>query len=112
MEKKTLAILCLVFFMFSFLLQIVSAVDFGSTPSASDRAKFDQILSPVLKIYNLIRYIASAIAVVVLVIAGMNYIVSGSDPGRREKAKSMAMYVLIGLVVIWAAPLIVDFIVD
>jgi len=111
MEKKTLAILCLMFLVFSFAIQLVSALDFSDAPSSSDRQKFDQILQPVLKIYNLIKYLASAIAVVVLLIAGVNYIVSGSDPGKREKAKSMAMYVIIGLVVIWAAPLVVDFIV-
>jgi multisubunit Na+/H+ antiporter MnhB subunit len=36
---------------------------------------------------------------------------SGSDPKKREDAKNMAMYVIIGLIVIWAAPLIVNWIV-
>lgn len=112
MEKKTLALVCLMLFVFSLGLQIVSAVDFNNGISYSDKQKFDSILEPVLRIYNLIKYTASAIAVLVLVMAGVTYITSGSDPGKREKAKNMAMYVIIGLVVIWAAPLIVDFIVD
>ena len=99
------------FLVFSFAIQVVSALDFDDGPSHSDKLKFDQILKPVLKIYNLIKHLASAIAVIVLLIAGVTYIVSGSDPGKRDKAKSMAMYVIVGLVVIWAAPLIVDFIV-
>lgn len=111
MEKKTLAILGLMFFALSLTLQFVSAIDFDDDISSSDRAKFDEILEPVMKIYNLIKYIASAIAVIVLLIAGVTYIVSGSDPGKREKAKNMAMYVIVGLVVIWAAPLVVNFIV-
>lgn len=111
MLNKTLAIFCLMFFVLSFSLQVASAVDFGDEPSASDKAKFDQILEPVLRIYNLIKYTATVIAVVVLLMAGVTYITSGSDPGKREKAKNMAMYVIIGLVVIWAAPLIVNFIV-
>ncbi len=111
MEKKTLAIFCLMFFVFSFAIQFTSAVDFDEDISSEDREKFDEILEPVLKIYNLIKYTASVIAVLVLLIAGVTYITSGSDPGKREKAKNMAMYVIIGLIVIWAAPLIVNFIV-
>ncbi len=92
-------------------VNLVTAVDFDQTISAEDKATFDKILEPVMKIYNLVKYIASVLAVVVLLFAGMTYMTSGSDPGKREKAKNMAMYVIIGLIVIWAAPLIVNFIV-
>jgi len=89
----------------------VAAVEFNQTISAQDKATFDQILEPVMKIYNLVKYAASVLAVLVLLFAGVTYMISGSDPGKREKAKNMAMYVVIGLIVIWAAPLIVNFIV-
>jgi hypothetical protein len=112
MEKKTLAIFALMFFVVSFIVPFISALDFDDDPSIMDRQKFDEILEPVLRIYNLIKYSASAIAVIVLLTAGVTYITSGADPVRRENAKNMAMYVLIGLVVIWAAPLVVEFIVD
>ncbi len=92
-------------------VNLVTAVDFDQTISAEDKATFDKILEPVMKIYNLVKYVASVLAVVVLLFAGMTYMTSGSDPGKREKAKNMAMYVIIGLIVIWAAPLIVNFIV-
>jgi len=90
---------------------LAAAADFNSTISADDKAKFDQILQPVMKVYNFIKYAATVVAVVVLLFAGINYIVSGSDPRSRENSKNMAMYVVIGLFVIWAAPLIVNFIV-
>ena len=89
----------------------LAAVDFNQQPSAQDQATFDQILSPVMKIYNLVKYIATAIAGVVLLFAGIVYMTSGADPKKRDNAKGMGMYVIIGLVVIWAAPLIVQFIV-
>jgi hypothetical protein len=91
-------------------LQFAMAVDFNQTISPTDQATFDQILSPIMKIYNLAKYAATVIAVIVLLFAGITFITSGDDPGKREKAKNMAMYVLIGLAVIWAAPLIVKFI--
>ena len=89
---------------------LVAAYDFED-PSDEDKAAFDEILEPVLKIYNFVKYIASVIAVVILLFAGVSYMISGSDPKKRDTAKSMAMYVIIGLIVIWAAPLIVNFIV-
>lgn len=111
MRKQTLAIFGLVMMLCSFLFQVVYAVNFDDEISNEDKQTFDQILEPVMKIYNLVKYSATVIAVIVLLFAGITYITSGADPGKREKAKSMAMYVVIGLIVIWAAPLIVNFIV-
>ncbi len=98
-------------FLFLLLAQLVSAQVIEGEISEEDQAVFDQILEPVIKIYNLVKYIATVIAALVLLLAGINYITSGSEPKKRESAKSMAMYVLIGLVIIWAAPLVVQYIV-
>jgi len=111
MKKKSTAIFGLVFLVMLVSMQFATALEFNQTLSASDKATFDQMLSPVMKIYNLVKYSATVLAVLVLLFAGVMYITAGSDPGKREKAKNMAMYVIIGLVVIWAAPLIVNFIV-
>lgn len=109
MKLQTLGIIVLALL---FVLPIVIAVDFDQEPSDADKAKFDQILEPVMKIYNLVKYIASALAGVALLFAGITYMVSGSDPKKRDNAKGMGMYVIIGLVVIWAAPMIVQLIVE
>ena len=111
MKNKTYAILGLAFMAFLLAMQFALAIDFNQTISAQDKATFDQMLNPVLKIYNFAKYTATVIAVIVLLFAGITYIMSAGDPAKREKAKSMAMYVIVGLVVIWAAPLIVNFIV-
>ena len=76
--------------------------------SAADDSDFAQILAPLTTIYNLVKYAATVIAGLVMLFAGITYISSGSDPGKREKAKNMVMYVIIGLIVIWAAPFVVD----
>ncbi len=111
MKKQNWAILGLVFFACFIFLQVVSAVEFNNTVSAQDKQTFDQILTPVMKIYNLVKYSATVLAVVVFLFAGINYIVSAGNAGKREQAKNMAMYVIIGLIVIWAAPLVVNFII-
>ncbi|MGV8162418.1 MAG: pilin [Candidatus Nanoarchaeia archaeon] len=89
----------------------VMAVDFNSTISPQDQQTFDQILSPVMKIYNFVKYAATVLAVLFLIFAGVTFITSGNDTAKREQAKMMATYIVIGLIVIWVAPLIVNYIV-
>lgn len=88
---------------------IISAIDFNAELSASDKARFDNALEPVVKAYTMFKYAVSVIAVVILSIAGVTYMVSGGDPKKRDTAKSMATYVIIGMIIIWAAPFVVDF---
>ena len=67
-------------------------------------------MKPLETIYDLTKYAATLIAGLMMLFAGITYITRGSDPGKREKAKNMVMYVLIGLMVIWAAPFVVKLI--
>ena len=112
MKNKTLAIFGLVFLLSFIVMKMVSPMDFNQSISNEDKETFNEILKPVMKIYNLVKYSATVLAVVVLLFAGVNYMVSGSNPAKREQAKNMITYVVIGLVVIWASPLIVNFIVS
>ncbi len=89
----------------------VFAVDFDQDLSDEDKQTFDNILEPVMKIYNFIKYAASVLAVVFLVIAGVTFIMAGNDQAKREQAKTMATYIVIGLIIIWVAPLIVGYLV-
>ena len=89
----------------------VFAVDFDQDLSDEDKQTFDNILEPVMKIYNFIKYAASVLAVVFLVIAGVTFIMAGNDQAKREQAKTMATHIVIGLIIIWVAPLIVGYLV-
>jgi len=60
-----------------------------------------------MKIYNFVKYISSVVAAIFLLYAGITYMTSGGDPKQRDQAKSIAGYVVIGLMIIWAAPIIV-----
>ena len=95
------------------LLAVVPAVSAAGIDSISDEDKelFDEILTPITKVYQLVKYVATTVAGLVLLFAGISYMVSGGDPKKRDQSKSMAMYVIVGLVIIWAAPLLVDFLV-
>ena len=50
----------------------------------------------------------NAIAAIFLVFAGIKFMTSGNDMMQRDNAKSMIGYVVIGLIVIWAAPFVVQ----
>lgn len=85
------------------------AAGFDDPISSSDKAMFDQILEPVMRVYNFVKYAGTVLAVVFLVFAGIQYIMSGADQAKREQAKMMATYIVIGLVIIWMAPMIVTY---
>lgn len=89
------------------VIPMAAAVEFNNI-TAQDKAAFDGILAPVMKIYNLVKYAATAIAALMLLFAGITYMTSGGDPKKKETAKNMATYVVIGLVIIWVAPLVVS----
>src|SRR3989338_7969787 len=105
MNKKlffVMGILVLLFLPFVF----AENADLNPPLDPADKAKFDTILSPVMKIYNFVKYISSIVAAIALLWAGITYMMSGGDPKKRENAKNIATYVVIGLVIIWAAPMI------
>lgn len=79
---------------------------------AATEEDFEEVLSPLRTVYDLVKYAATIISGLVMLFAGITYIMSGSDPGKRDKAKNMIMYVIIGLIVIWAAPFVVDLILE
>lgn len=106
--KKLLQILLLTFF----LLHISYAIDFDQELTEEDKETFDEILIPVMKIYLFIKYISTAFAVLFLLIAGVIFMISGEDRKKRDDAKSMGKYVIIGLIVIRIAPFIVEYLVN
>ena len=92
MKKKLLAITCLLL-----LTQMVFA------------ASVNDITAPITKIYDLIKGVISVIGIIAITIAGAMYMFSGSNIQNRENAKSMVSYAIVGLVLVWVAPLIVGY---
>lgn len=92
-------------------MPLVFAVEFDQAISSQDKQTFDEILEPVMKVYNFIKYSATVLAVLFLIFAGVTFITSGNDQAKREQAKTMGTYIVIGLIVIWIAPLLVNYLV-
>ena len=51
----------------------------------------------------------SVLGIIAITIAGAIYMFSGSNIQTRESAKGMVSYAVIGLVLVWVAPLLVNF---
>ncbi len=113
-KKSNLINLLLKFLIPIFIISMpfAKAVDLNTTLTEEDKVQYDQILTPVLKIYNFVKYTASVLAVISLLFAGIVYMFSGNDIKKRDTAKSMASYVIIGLVIIWAAPFVVTLLIS
>lgn len=89
---------------------VLAAIDFDQPITAQEEQQFDAILAPVMKVYNFIKYAATVIGVLVMVFAGISFVTSGGETAKKESAKNMAVGVVIGLIVIWIAPLVVNYI--
>ena len=92
------------------LYTVAADVNFNAPLSSQDKQQFDAMLVPVMKIYNLVKYIATALAVMMMVFSGITFVTAGGEMAKKEKAKNMGVGVIVGLIVIWVAPLIVQYI--
>jgi type IV secretory pathway VirB2 component (pilin) len=91
------------------MMTLTSAMAQAVPPTdPGDTATYDKILEPVWHIYSFIKYAAVAVAVIFLLIAGITYMTAGNDMMKRDTAKHTITYVVVGLIVIWAAPFVVQ----
>ena len=63
------------------------------------------------QITNTILYIVGIIAVVMLIIGGVKYLLSGGDAKKVTDAKNTVLYAIIGLVIAFLAFAIVNFVI-
>ena len=63
------------------------------------------------QITNTILYIVGIVAVIMLVIGGIRYVISGGDSKKVTDAKNTVLYAIIGLVIAFLAYAIVNFVI-
>ena len=95
-----------------FVMPVVLAdMNFNSSLTDDQKQTFDQILAPLMNIYNFLKYASTIIGVLMFVYAGITFVTAGGEQAKKEKAKQIAMGVVIGLILIWVAPLVVRYLV-
>lgn len=70
-------------------------------------------LSEVIKkVINFLLFTVGVLSVIMIIIGGIRYVVSGGDPGATKSARDTILYALIGLVVAFVAYGIVRFVTE
>ncbi|MBQ3445234.1 hypothetical protein IJG29_00665 [Candidatus Saccharibacteria bacterium] len=64
------------------------------------------------QVTNVILYIVGIVAVIMLIIGGIRYVVSGGDSKKVTDAKNTVLYAIIGLVICFLAFAIVNFVIE
>lgn len=81
----------------------------GTCDGNADGAKkqFNNIILTVIKIFS---YVVGAVSVIMIIIGGFRYVISGGDSNGVSGAKNTIMYAIIGLVVVIFAQVIITFV--
>jgi hypothetical protein len=83
----------------------------NSTNCGSGTAAQNSFQDIVKRIVNIFSLVVGAVSVVMIIIGGFRYIISGGDSGNVSSAKNTIMYAIIGLVIVAFAQIIVNFVV-
>lgn len=88
-----------------------TACDGNEDTALCQQKKDSDVVASVRKVINTLLYILGAIAVLIIIVGGILYVVSGGDAANVKKAKDTIMYAVIGLVVALLAYAIVNYVV-
>jgi len=83
----------------------------GATQGSGGCGSDNTFTNTLKKVANIMIYIVGAIAVLMLIIGGLRYVLSGGDSAGVEGAKNTMLYAIIGLVVAFLAYAIVNFVI-
>ena len=92
-----------------YLLPVALAV----SAQASDPAKeiMDRVNDVVCTVLTIFVYLSSGLAAIMIIFAGVKYLMSGDDPEAHSSAKNMVIYAICGLVAVLLACPFVDYLV-
>lgn len=87
----------------------------GQNAICSDVPSSNPLLGPgglLIKVTNIVTVIAGIAAVIMIIIGGLQFVLSGGDSKRAESARNTILYSVVGLVVIVLARFIIEFVVS
>ncbi len=79
------------------------------TCDATSSGKVDTLLTNVINIFSIV---VGVIAVIMIIIGGLQYITSGGESGKITGAKNTLLYAIIGLIIVALAQIIVKFVIN
>ena len=85
-------------------LPVVLAQDVELT--AEQQEAKEKLENAVWVIYDIFKYVATAAGALLIAFSGLKFMSSGNDPMQRNQAKTWITYIIVGLILIWLAPVI------
>lgn len=70
-----------------------------------------QLTGLIQQIVNVLLFVVGAVAVIVIIVGGLRYVLSGGDQSSVNSAKNTILYAVVGLIVALLAYAIVNFVV-
>jgi Type IV secretion system pilin len=87
--------------------------DTGNTATCKDNTGSNPLVGDnglILKIANIIAFIAGAAAVIIILISALRFITAGGDANKAAEARSTLLGAVIGIAVIVLAKVLIDFV--
>lgn len=81
----------------------------GNCDPTDAKSSFNEIIATVINIFSLV---VGALSVVMIIIGGFRYVVSGGDSNGISGAKNTIIYAVVGLVVVLFSQVIVRFVIS
>lgn len=82
----------------------------GADCAVSDTGAQDTVTRILTLVINIFSLVVGVAAVIMIIIGGLRYIISGGDSGNVTSAKNTILYAIIGLVVVALAQIIVKYV--
>ncbi len=79
----------------------------GTTTCANAGTSLNTLIKNIL---NVLSYVVGVVAVIMIIIAGFRYIVSGGESGGVTGAKNAILFAIVGIVIVAIAQIIVQFV--
>jgi len=82
----------------------------GSNTDCSGTKAADSLSVLIKNILNVFSWVVGIVAVIMIIIAGFRYIVSGGESGGVTGAKNAILFAIVGIVIVAIAQIIVQFV--
>lgn len=108
MRKTTIFMATITSALIPGIAKAVEVIDTNTIPEAvKGGPTVNQLISNII---NILIYVAGTASVIVIIVGGIMYIVSGGNESNTKRAKDAILYAIIGLIISLAAFAIVNYV--
>lgn len=84
----------------------------ATTTCASTGDAVDTVNNVIAKVINIFSFVVGVVAVIMIIIGGIRFVISGGDSNNVTAARNTILYAIVGLVIVALAQIIVRFVIN